>query len=266
MTLSPHGRWLLCRPKYFDVTYEINPWMSVQRAPDTSLAQLQWKELDKTLGSLGASLDYIEPEAGHPDLVFTANAGLVRGNKVVLSHFKYPERQGEEPIFHRWFERNGYEVHTIKEYFEGEGDALFLGSTLFGGYGFRTDKEAFAPVKKILDIKEVVLCELTDSRFYHLDTCFCPIGPKKALYVPSAFSEASKILMSAHVELLPISEKDALKFACNAVVLGNSIVIPAGCEETKKTLASEGMKVHEVALNEFMKAGGSAKCLSLRIG
>jgi N-dimethylarginine dimethylaminohydrolase len=35
---------------------------------------------------------------------------------------------------------------------------------------------------------EIIFCELIDSRFYHLDTCFCPIGINSALWFPSAFS------------------------------------------------------------------------------
>ena len=35
------------------------------------------------------------PEPRLPDLVFTANAGVVAGGRVVLSHFLHPERRGE---------------------------------------------------------------------------------------------------------------------------------------------------------------------------
>ena len=266
MTLFPHGRWLLCRPAYFDVTYEINPWMSVQRAPHSQRAQVQWRELHHTLLRLGAWIEYVEPQAGLPDMVFTANAGLVKGKEAVLSNFKYPERQGEAPLFKLWLEQAGYRVHVLQRgFFEGEGDALFAGPVLFGGYGFRSNEEVFAQVQQLLGVKTVVTCKLTDPRFYHLDTCFCPLTAHKALYYPPAFTADSIAKMERHIELIPICEADANRFACNAVVLGEEVVVPAGCAATVKLLADLKFSPHEVVLDEFMKAGGSAKCLSLKI-
>jgi len=42
-------------------------------------------------------------------------------------------------------------------------------------------------------------------------------------------------------------------------------VLPAGCPETVKWLGARGYEPHEVPLNEFMKSGGSAKCLTLAL-
>jgi N-dimethylarginine dimethylaminohydrolase len=33
----------------------------------------------------------------------------------------------------------------------------------------------------------VLPLELVNPRFYHLDTCFCPLAPGEALYYPDAF-------------------------------------------------------------------------------
>ena len=262
----PHGRWLLCNPKHFDVTYEINPWMSIQRSPLSDLAASQWQCLHHTLIRLGAWVEYVEPQPGNPDLVFTTNAGLVRDSKVVLSRFAYPERAGEEPIFREWFERNGYSVVTVhKGTFEGEGDALFAGDTLFAGHGFRSTQEAYDEVAQELNVKKLVFCEMVDSRFYHLDTCFCPLNATKALVVPGAFSTESLTEMGKHIELLPVCDEDAERFVCNTVVLGSDLVQPAGCDRTYAMLNTHGFSSHPVPLGEFLKGGGSAKCLSLQL-
>ena len=265
--LFPHGTWLLCPPKFFDVEYEINPWMDVNRAPAATLAANQWKNLHHRLIRLGAYVEYIEATKGNPDLVFTANAGLVKGDKFVLSKFKHPERQGEEPLFKDWFAKRGYEVIELKSdgYFEGEGDALFAGDTLFCGFGFRSDAEVYKEVADALDVKNTVLCELIDSRFYHLDTCFCPLNENQAIYHKDAFSPASIAEMEKHIELFAVDEQDAKRFVCNAVVLGKQVVLPAECESTYDLLASLGYESSDVILKEFLKGGGSAKCLSLRI-
>ena len=262
--LFPHGKWLQCPPTFFDVEYEINPWMDIEVPPDKVRAPEQWKNLHHTLIRLGAYIEYVEPTRGNPDLVFTANAGLVRGKKVVMSRFKYKERQGEEPIFRKWFEHNEYSLFEVtKGAFEGEGDALFAGDTLFCGFGFRSDPQVYEEVTSILNVRQAVLCELQDNRFYHLDTCFCPLSESKAIFVRSAFSEESLKEMEKHIELHEVSNNDAERFVCNAMVLGTDVVLPAGCEETYKLLSSLGYQAYPVNLDEFLKGGGSAKCLTL---
>ena len=266
MKLFPHGKWLLCPPTFFDVSYEINPWMDIDVPPDKQQAPEQWKMLHHTLLRLGAYIEYIEPQRGNPDLVFTANAGLVKGRKIVLSRFKHPERQGEEPLFHHWFESRNFEVVNIKDgSFEGEGDALFVGETLYCGYGFRSDKAIYSQVAKLLDVDSLVLCELADPRFYHLDTCFCPLDEHNAMFYPGAFTKESIREMEKKATLHPVTEKDAINFVCNAVVLGHSIVLPAKCDDTYDMLAKIGFESFPVNLSEFLKGGGSAKCLTLKI-
>jgi N-dimethylarginine dimethylaminohydrolase len=264
--LFPGGRWLLCPAAFFDVKYEINPWMSIAHTPQHTRARRQWQTLHHTLLRLGAWVEYVEPHRDCPDMVFTANAGLNRGKQVVLSRFRHKERQLEAPYFKQWFEDHGYhvvEVHSGS--FEGEGDALFAAEKLFCGWGFRSDREAYAEVQQALSIKELVYCRLVDPRFYHLDTCFCPLDSKRALFYPPAFDEESKKSMESHIELFPVTAEDAARFACNAVVLGRSVVLPSGCAETQNTLRKLGYESHPVELDEFLKAGGSAKCLTMRI-
>ena len=43
----------------------------------------------------------------------------------------------------------------------------------------------------------VVSVELVDPRFYHLDTCFCPLGPGQALHYPAAFDEYARRVLAA---------------------------------------------------------------------
>jgi N-dimethylarginine dimethylaminohydrolase len=234
--------------------------------PDKAKASVQWSNLQAHLFRLGAWLEYVHHEDGLPDMVFTANAGLVRGKDVVLSRFRYPERRGEERFFAEWFERNGFTVHRVTTGdFEGEGDALFAGERLFCGYGFRSDRPVYEEVSSLLGVREIVAVELRDPRFYHLDTCFCPLTPALALIYPGGFSEADVKKIGEHVELLRVPEADALQFVCNAVVLGKDIVVPAGCSATYAMLVDRGFTPYPVELSEFIKAGGAAKCLSLRL-
>jgi len=240
--------------------------MDLAKTPDKFLAATQWMNLHHHILRLGGWLEYVEHAVGWPDMVFTANAGLVRGRDFVLSKFRYKERAGEERYFKEWFKANGFRVFELTTgAFEGEGDALFAGDTLFCGYGFRSDRDAHEEVAALLNVKKLVAVKLQDPRFYHLDTCFCPLTPKLALVHPGAFNAEDLTLLERSIELIRVPPEDAVHFVCNAVVLGTNVVLPAGCPTTYSALGARGYTAHPVALSEFIKAGGAAKCLSLKL-
>jgi N-dimethylarginine dimethylaminohydrolase len=108
--------------------------------------------------------------------------------------------------------------------------------------------------------------ELVDKRFYHLDTCFCPLAPGEAIYFPDAFDAYGRTVLQKHIpKLIAVVEKEAERFACNAVVVGKEVVINAGSERLAEDLRQAGYACHFVELDEYIKAGGSAKCLTLRL-
>ncbi len=118
-------------------------------------------------------------------------------------------------------EEHGYEIVWLPDdqFFEGEGDALFAGDTLFCGYKFRTDVSAHRSVAEILKCL-VISVELVDPRFYHIDTCFCPLSDGGAVWFPPAFDEYGQRTIRNHVpNLIDVVEEEAAHFSCNAVVL-----------------------------------------------
>ena len=120
----PHQQLLVCPPDFYAIEYEINPWMRRDRPADPIRAASQWRKLTKTLAALeSVLLQQIDPVASLPDLVFTANAGLMTEGRVLLSRFHYPERQREEDTYARWFEESGLTVIRPFEdrFFEGAG-------------------------------------------------------------------------------------------------------------------------------------------------
>ncbi len=258
----------MCPPDYFGIEYEINPWMRLDKQADQVLARGQWQELHQLLTQgLGAKVDLLAPVRGLPDLVFTANAGYVEGDLFISSSFKYKERQGEKPIFDAWFKARGYRVCKLGPdcVFEGAGDALPLGETVFAGYRHRSEICSHQELGAIIG-RRVLSLELADPLFYHLDTCFCPLDESTALYFPGAFDKYANQALQANVPvLLAVSEASARRFACNAVVVGGTVVTNTGCDDLQETLAEQGFSLRMVELSEFLKSGGSAKCLTLRL-
>jgi N-dimethylarginine dimethylaminohydrolase len=242
--------------------------MDRKKGANRERAIAQWEALYATLtGPVGAAVELLDPVAGLPDMVFTANAGLIAGKRFIPSRFRHSVRSGEEPYFHRWFESHGYEVLPLPEgcIFEGAGDALACGETLFAGYHFRSHVSSHRELSRLLNTR-VLSLELSDPRFYHLDTCFCPLGPDSAIYYPDAFDRYAQRVLTAGVNRPVLAEQpDAARFGCNAVVVDRHVVLNTGCADLKQRLEEGGYKVHEVDLSEFLKSGGAAKCLTLRL-
>jgi N-dimethylarginine dimethylaminohydrolase len=257
----------MCPPRHFRIEYEINPWMKRANRVDPARAEAQWRGLYDTLRGLDIAIELVEQVAGLPDMTFAANAGIVAGKRFIPANFRYPERQPEALEFSEWFAANGYEIERIHEphYWEGEGDVLDTGETVFAGYRFRTEDRALDHLDEMLGA-EAVRLELVDPRFYHLDTCFCPLTPGLAMCVPPAFGESSlAVLRDRFDDLVELAMPDAVRFACNALVVDGTVVMNTGCDGAAEALEVRGYRVVATPTDEFIKAGGSVKCLVLTL-
>ncbi|CAJ0958853.1 unnamed protein product, partial [Mesorhabditis belari] len=249
---TPLKRIMMCRPTHFTVSYAINPWMDMRRGVNKPKALQQWDELKHVLTQAGAKVEVMEPQTGSenlPDMVFTANAAVIRGKKAYLANFHHAERKGER--FHNkiFLESLGYKCvgsETIP--FEGAGDALWAGknlSTLLVGVGPRTDPNVLPDLRREFDEENVriVGCNLIDARFYHIDTGFCPLNEEVAMWFPHAFDGVSQWHIKSTTNTIEIDDKEAKNFACNAVVVGKTVVMNRGSERIANTLHRIGFEV-----------------------
>lgn len=257
---------LMCRPEYYRIDYEINPWMRRANAVDGPVADRQWDSLVTLLRGSGVDVLLVPQAANVPDMVFTANAGVVLGRRFIPSNFRFPERQPEAGLFVEWFEDHGFQVETVHEphYWEGEGDVLDAGDAVFAGFRFRTHAGALDHLDEILG-KPVHRLELTNPRFYHLDTCFFPLGGGRIVYYPGAFTaQGLALIETSFRDTFAVPEVEANRFACNAVVAGRShVILNSGCPATEAALQQWGFTPLATPMDEFIKAGGSVKCLLL---
>ena len=261
---------LVCPPDYYRIDYEINPWMHRDNAVDHDRAVRQWNGLMDALESqVQVKLERMNPVRGLPDLVFTANAGVVFDGAAVPSRFRHPERQREQTHFEAWFTEHGYQLRMLEEgvYFEGAGDLLGVPDLWLGGYRKRSDVGAYTQISQLIG-REIIPVELVDDRFYHLDTCFCPLSGGEVLYYPHAFDGYARAVIAERLDesrRLAVPREEAFRFACNAVCVNEKVVLPAGCPGTMRLLLEKGYQPIALELDEFMKAGGSAKCLTLAL-
>lgn len=275
---------LVCNPAFYNVTYKINPWMSPEKGINFDLAVKQWQDLISIFKDLGVEVCEMSGELGLPDIVFTANAGVLLGEKrILLSNFKYPERKPEKQVYKKWFEENGYTCEELPEEvnFEGAGDVLLRKmdktSQFCMGFGFRSDISAYGyavwSTAQVLpqnnpDFNDgFFLLRLVDPYFYHLDTCFCPLPRNYALIYKDAFdSDDFNLLKDSYSgKLLEVSSDEAHKFACNSVSVENTVVMPSGCIKTRQMLEKHDFEVRDTDMSQYLCSGGACRCLCFNL-
>ncbi|QIP83723.1 amidinotransferase [Streptomyces sp. Tu 2975] len=264
-------RYLVCEPRYFDVKYAINPWMSENTEVDQDLARSQWNALTDAYRALGHKVESVEPQAELPDMVFAANCALVLDGKVFGSRFHAPQRRPEEEAYAAWFKVAGFDVHRTVSVCEGEGDLVPVDGQILAGTGFRTTTEAHREVQEFFGVPVIGL-QLVDPYFYHLDTALFVLEDgsdgqaANIAYYPGAFSPGSlAVLRRLFPDAVVATREDAMAFGLNSVSDGQHVLVAPQAEALVGQLAEHGYEPVPVDMSEFHKAGGGIKCCTQEI-
>jgi arginine dihydrolase len=274
-------RLLMCRPRHFAVSYRINPWMDpvawADRGEALALAaEREWSAYHRALQANGAAIELVPPQPELPDLVFTANAAIVLDRRALLARFRHPERRREEPHFaaaFRALQARGL-LDAVAELppglaLEGAGDCIWDArrGLFWMGAGPRSDAAAAAAVEDQFGVGCIAL-ELVNPSYYHLDTAFCALPAGDVIYYPRAFSPAGLARIRREVapaHRIEISGADAAKLAANAVCFGRTLILSSCSAALRRRLERRGYTVIETPLPAFLRSGGSACCLTLRL-
>src|SRR5262245_6202305 len=267
----------MVRPDHFRVDYTINPYMDLADQPDPRRAMAQWVDLVSTIERLVGQVEVVPQRADAPDMVYEMNLGLCvercadRGpasRHVVMSHMRYAERRMEAQSAAPWFETSGRSTSYVGRDGVGAhleaGDVFAWGDALVAGFGPRTEELALKHLATELGVR-VRGVRITHPSMYHLDLAFCPLDDRRAMVAPGALDAASA---AALLELVPeplvLTDEEALTtFCANSIVVGHTVVMPAGApERVVAQLRSWNFDVVEVDVSEFHKGGGSIRCLS----
>jgi arginine dihydrolase len=274
------ARFLMCRPEHFAVNYSINPWMDPQSWARDERAHAaavgEWAALHRKLTDLGGTIEHVAPVPGLPDLVFTANAGVVLDRQVLLARFRHPERRREETHYEAAFRALQVRglVDAVRKLpaglvLEGAGDCVWdqRRKLFWLGYGPRSEAAARRAVEDVFGYDALAL-ELADERFYHMDTALAPLPGGEVMYLPEAFTAKGRAAIHERVardERIEIDIEDGCRLAANAVVLGHTLVVSDCSERLRAELAERGYRVAATPLPSFLRSGGSAFCLTLRL-
>jgi N-dimethylarginine dimethylaminohydrolase len=281
MSTKADARFLMCSPDHFGVTYAINPWMDPKSWACNDLAlteasHREWTKLCDTMREHGATIELVPSAPGLPDLVFTANAAVVLDRKALLARFRHPERQREETYFEAAFrelQQRGLVDAIIRLpdhlVLEGAGDCVWDQSrNLFWmGYGPRSDATAREVIAEVFDADAIAI-QLADPRFYHMDTALCPLPRGEVMFVPSAFTGEGKATIYDRVEpsqRIEVGIEDACQLAANTVCIGGTLVMSDCGDRLRSDLTERGYDVVTTPLHSFLRSGGAAFCLTLRL-
>jgi N-dimethylarginine dimethylaminohydrolase len=282
MTHSPPSvRFLMCAPEHFAVTYAINPWMDPKRwSRDnralTAASRKEWEYLHRVMQDLGAEIELIPAVPGLPDLVFTANAAVVLDGKALLARFRHAERQAEEPHYEAAFRalKDRGLISAVGKLpdgivLEGAGDCVWdpTRNHFWMGYGQRSDADARAIVEREFGV-DVVALELADARFYHMDTALRPLPGGEVIYYPNAFTAAGCAEIRKRLpsdKRIEIKFDDARLLAANAVSIGDAVMLSRCGTALRAAIERHGYRVITTPLGAFLRSGGSAFCLTLRL-
>lgn len=273
--------FLICAPHHFEVTYAINPWMKPGEWHDhesthAEEAAVQWKGLEAALKQCGAGIHVMEQAKGWPDMVFTANAGIVLDRKALVANFRFKERIGETPIYAAAFRKLADEgvlddVIMLPDGVaqEGAGDCLWDKDrgVFWGAVGPRSDRKAYDIVEDVFGQK-VEVVELATQDYYHIDVCLSPLPTGHVLCYKPAFAPESFARMKDLIgdKLIEVSETDARNFVINSVhVNGEYFISSPMTDGLRDQLHQIGLTTVERPFSAFILAGGSACCLTLKL-
>jgi N-dimethylarginine dimethylaminohydrolase len=259
---------LMSPADYFGIEYEINAWMHEENQVDRALSIEQWQKVyDIYTKQLGWEVQ-IAPGVEHlPDMVFATDCCMMIDGKILLSNFRFPERQPETAEFKKWFEANGYggAMKQAQHRFEGGGDNLLCGKKILAGYGFRSDPEAADELRGYFGL-EVVPLHIVDPFFYHLDTSVAVLSDDTVAFYPGAIDEESQARLRAAVpNVIEATLEEAQGFGLNAVSDGKTIITSNESQSLLDKYKAAGFEVIGTPILEFRKSGGGVKCMTLEL-
>lgn len=277
---------LMSGADFFDDGFAINAHMDDQVPVDIDKAMREHAEIKYCFEQAGIEVIKVAAPEGCQDGVYTANWGLVRDNKVVMSNLPN-KREAEEPYAEQVLKGLGKEITKLpKEFhFSGQGDALPCGKYVFVGTSYRTSKEVHPLLARELGYEVIgvqtipqldsegnsVINPVTgwpDSFFYDLDLAIAVISPELIAWCPEAFMPESqeRIRRIDDVDKIEVSLDEAMHgFACNLVSTGESVVMSDKAPELKAKLEARGLTVYTPHVTELSKGGGFIRCTSLTL-
>lgn len=239
----------------------------------------EWLTLCDAITRAGGRILVMPPAQATPPLtgmIYAANAGaLFRSGDAwtfLVSKMSVAHRQAEREAIRAFFAEAGVPTAEASHVWEGQADIATLpGSRYLLTWGVRSVRESVAEVREKLPTGARSLDVKLRDPYFHGDTCLNPLVNRAGDTVLLAFGGALvdrtipelRTFAGNYAEVLPIEEADALAYACNALCVNGTVLMPVGVSTgLRGLLVRRGFAVEELDLSElFGKGGGGPRCL-----
>jgi dimethylargininase len=236
-------------------------------AIDVALAQAQHVEYRQALAEAGVTVEVLPPDERYPDSCFMQDPAMVIAGRAIINRPGAASRRGEEAALVELLAARFPTTRIVAPGTLEGGDVLILPDRVVVGRSDRTNRAGIAQLV-------VALSDLTDlanlSGLAALPVLEAPV--EGYLHLLSAVTHLGDgMLLAVEDFVLPpaLGGFPALRvptdegYACNALGIGDKVILPAGYPKTAAMLKAHGFDVLLVPTTEFAKADGGVTCLSL---
>ena len=221
---------------------------------DVKLACIQHARYVSALEATGIRVIALPPLEDCPDATFVEDTVVIFDDVAVACPMKKKSRQGESAsILEEIGKYRSVEKLSELASLDG-GDVLNTKEKLLVGISTRTNQEAADALSEIVE-KPVVSVPVL--RGLHLKTRLTSLGGN-LLVVDSSSIDVATLDGFRFIET-----GGADSYAANCLVIGETVLMPAGFPKVAKNIRKEGLQTVELEMSEFEKADGGPTCLSI---
>jgi len=230
----------------------------LEREPiDIDLATHQHNAYEKCLRALGVQVISLPPEPDLPDAVFVEDTAVVVDEVAVLTAPALFSRRREVASVaaalapYRPQRAIGGSTHL-----EG-GDVLPVGRALYVGLSARTNRDGVAQLRAFLEPYGYTVHVVEFNGCLHLKSACTSVG-RNTLLANRAWVDTAQFDGFEVIDVPPGETE-----AANALLIGDTVVLPASFPETRQRLRERGFRVRTVDVSELQKAEAGVTCCSI---
>lgn len=230
--------------------------------PNFALALAQHEAYCQALEDRGLELLRLPPDSAHPDSTFVEDTAVLTKQSALLCRpgapSRLPEVAGVRDAIRRFY-RVACEIEPPGT-LDG-GDVCEAGSHFFIGISHRTNEAGAGQLAQLVaadgytsstvDIQEMKSILHLKSGISYLDN--------NNLVIMEELAGREEF---AGYNLIPVSAEES--YACNCVLVNETVLIPAGFPQLAAELERRGYRTLPLEMSEFRKMDGGLSCLSLR--
>ena len=229
-----------------------------ERTPiDLERARRDHAAYEDALTDLGCEVHRLPADADAPDCVFIEDVAVVFDELAILTRPGAVSRRRESsPVAAALAKRRRLITVDAPATLDG-GDVLVAERRVFVGLTTRTDEAGAAALERALAPLGYEVTTVPVRGALHLKSVVSHVGPGLLLIDPAGVDPAA----FDGFELLTVAEGESP--AANALRIGDTVLVAAGFDGTRRRLEARGLKIVEVENGELAKAEGGLTCCSL---